>query len=152
MQSDVRRVSLLANVVATEPSPSLDILSVDLLADRSQGKAREVRTLVKLACHAQGACLPFYAIVSRQETEADDAPSALSAISSSGVVKQQDAIVIRPGAHAILVMDDARSHVQISVVSLENGIAGHRIHVASPDHKKVYLAEVVSARLLKGSL
>jgi len=49
------------------------------------------------------------------------------------------------------VMDDARSHVQISVISLENGIAGHRIRVTSPDHKQFYVAEVVSANLVRRS-
>jgi flagella basal body P-ring formation protein FlgA len=58
---------------------------------------------------------------------------------------------MRAGAHATLVMDDARSHIQVAVISLENGIAGHRIRVASLDHKQVYVAEVVSANLLKRS-
>ena len=48
-------------------------------------------------------------------------------------------------------MDDARAHVELSVVSLENGAAGHKIRVATPDHKQVYLAEVVSANRLKRS-
>jgi flagella basal body P-ring formation protein FlgA len=55
------------------------------------------------------------------------------------------------GTHATLVIDDQRSHIQLSVISLENGIAGHRIRVASPDHKQFYVGEVVSARLLKGN-
>jgi len=49
------------------------------------------------------------------------------------------------------VMDDGRSHIQVAVISLENGIAGHRIRVASPDHKQIYVAEVVGANLLKRS-
>jgi flagella basal body P-ring formation protein FlgA len=58
---------------------------------------------------------------------------------------------IRAGAHATMVMDDERAHIQVAVVSLENGIAGHRIRVASPDHKQIYVAEVVNANLLRRS-
>jgi hypothetical protein len=60
-------------------------------------------------------------------------------------------ITMRAGTHATLVMDDNRSHIQVAVISLENGLVGHRIHVASPDHKQTYVGEVVNARLLRGS-
>jgi flagella basal body P-ring formation protein FlgA len=58
---------------------------------------------------------------------------------------------MRAGTHATLMMDDQRSQIQIAVISLENGMVGHRIHVASPDHKQTYVGEVVNARLLRGS-
>ncbi len=58
---------------------------------------------------------------------------------------------MRPGTHATMVMNDSRMQVQVSVISLESGIAGHKIRVESPDHKKIYVAEVVSANLLKRS-
>jgi flagella basal body P-ring formation protein FlgA len=66
-------------------------------------------------------------------------------------LKPNVAITMRAGAHATLVMDDDRAHIQIAVISLENGLAGHRIRVASPDHKQVYVAEVVNASLLRKS-
>jgi flagella basal body P-ring formation protein FlgA len=50
-----------------------------------------------------------------------------------------------------MLMDDDRSHIQIAVISLENGVAGHSIRVTSPDHKQVYVAEVVNASLLRKS-
>jgi len=48
-------------------------------------------------------------------------------------------------------LDDHRSRIRVSVVSLEKGAAGSRIRVASPDHKQVYVAEVVSSSQLKAS-
>jgi hypothetical protein len=48
-------------------------------------------------------------------------------------------------------MDDQRAHIQVAVISLENGMVGHRIRVATPDHKQTYIGEVVNARLLRGS-
>lgn len=147
------QVLLLAKVVASEPSPVLDVVSVEPLGDRSPDKNRETRSLVKMGCRLPGACLPFYSIVSKPEDAIDSPPGSrgFSAAMGNAALKANTGIVIRAGAHATLVMDDARSHVEVAVVSLENGVAGHRIHVASPDHKQVYVAEVVSANLLRRS-
>ncbi len=153
IQTADEQVTLLARVVASKPSPVLDILSVEPLDDRSWGKRRAARVLVKLACHVHGACLPFYSIVSRPDAEPESLPGARGVSPAAGysALKSQNRIIMRPGAHAMLEMDDARMHVQVAVVSLESGIAGHRIRVESPDHKKIYVAEVVSANLLKRS-
>jgi flagella basal body P-ring formation protein FlgA len=61
------------------------------------------------------------------------------------------AITMRSGTHAVLQMDDNRSHVQIAVISLQDGSAGDRIRVASPDRKQIFTAEVIGANLLKRS-
>ncbi len=144
------QVSLLANVVAAEPHPLLDVLAVERLGDRWSGQHAEPRSLIKLACHAQATCLPFYAIVSWPGGAAGSA-SVPSLAAADAALKPSGAITMRAGAHATLVMDDDRSHIQIAVVSLENGAIGHRIRVASPDHKQIYIGEVVSANLLKRS-
>jgi hypothetical protein len=153
MQTMDEQVLMLANVVATESAPELDVLSVVPLGDGAQGTHRELHSLVKLGCHSPGTCLPFYSIVSKLGASVDSTPvvHAFSVVPGDAALKPNTGIVIRAGAHATLVMDDARSHIQITVISLENGIAGHTIHVASPDHKQVYSAEVVSANLVKRS-
>ena len=148
-----QQVTLLAQVVATEPSPILDIVSAKPLGDRLAGKHDGSRLLVKLACHVPDACLPFYSIVSSPEATIESTPSPLSAFADAGnaLLKTNAAITMRAGAHATLEMDDARSRIQVAVISLENGITGHRIRVASPDHKQVYVAEVINASLLRKS-
>lgn len=153
IQTMDEQVVLLANVVATESAPMLDILSVQPVGDRALDKHRELQFLVKLGCRLPGTCLPFYSILSKPEGSVDSTPvaHASSVVIGDAALKPNTGIVIRAGAHATLVMDDARSHIQITVISLENGIAGHTIHVASPDHKQVYTAEVVSANLVKRS-
>lgn len=153
MQISSRQVSLLAKVVATEPDPALDVLSVEPLDDRSAGQTEESRFRVKMACHLRGKCLPFYAVVEVSEGTAGQAMNSSSAFGGLGnlVSKRNDEFTIRSGAHARLVMDDERAHIEVSVVSLENGMTGQKIRVASPDHKQVYVAEVVSANLLKRS-
>jgi flagella basal body P-ring formation protein FlgA len=93
--------------------------------------------------------LPFYAVVS-WPTE----PQGRTTITSNTFIaasKPNAAISMRAGAHAILVMDDGRAHIQIAVISLENGIVGHNIRVATPDHKQTYVAEVANEILLRKS-
>jgi hypothetical protein len=141
------QVTLLTRVVATHPHPVLDVLSVDPSGQGRPAPHSRASSQVKLACHLPGECLPFYAIVSwsqstaRPGTDTPD-PSTLNAKSE---------IIMRAGTHATLLMDDERLHIQVAVISLENGMAGHRIRVSSPDHKQVYFGEVVSGSLLKGS-
>jgi hypothetical protein len=141
------QVSLLARVVATKPHPVLDILSVDPSSQGELSPSSPTQSRVKLACHLPGECLPFYAIVSRSQST----PRPATNTSDPSTPNAKSEIIMRVGTHATLVMDDDRSHIQVAVISLENGMAGHRIRVSSPDHKQVYFGEVVSASLLKGS-
>jgi hypothetical protein len=147
------QVSLLANVVATDPNPALDILSVAPLDARSAADNPEARSRVKMVCHQPAACLPFYVIVRfpKEAVEHGAGASGASTATGSDLLKPKELITMRAGAHAMMVMDDGRSHIQVAVISLENGIAGHRIRVASPDHKQIYVAEFVGANLLKRS-
>ncbi len=151
--ADSLRPADFAKVVATDPDPVLDISSVAPLGDGRSAGHSETNSKIKLVCHLPGTCLPFYAIVSWPAETVGHATSALSASPAVAktALKPNSEITIRAGAHATLVMDDDRAHIQVAVISLENGIAGHRIRVASPDRKQVYVAEVVSAKLLKGS-
>jgi hypothetical protein len=106
-----------------------------------------------MVCHQPAACLPFYVIVRfpKEAVEHGAGASGASTATGSDLLKPKELITMRAGAHAMMVMDDGRSHIQVAVISLENGIAGHRIRVASPDHKQIYVAEVVGANLLKRS-
>jgi hypothetical protein len=153
VQTREDQVSLLTRVVATESSPALDILSVEPLGKQPVAEHSPIGSRVRLGCHLPGKCLPFYAIVRGLEPPhglASTASHGSAGISNSMSNAKMD-ITMRAGTHATLVMDDNRCHIQVAVISLENGIAGHRIHVASPDHKQVYLGEVVNANLLRGS-
>jgi hypothetical protein len=144
MPTTGEQVSLLARVVAAHPHPVLDILSVEPFA---QGQPAPARSQVKLACHVQGECLPFYAIVDRSRSTARPATST----TDLSTLNAKSEIIMRAGTRATLLMDDDRLHIQVAVISLENGMAGHRIRVTSPDRKQVYFGEVVSASLLKAS-
>jgi hypothetical protein len=148
-----QQVSLLANVVATEPNPLLDVLTVEPLGPRGPDKRPVAHSLVRLACHESDKCLPFYAIVTWPAGPVEGASSAFgtSVDTVQPMWKPNVAIMMRAGTHATLLMDDERSHIQVAVISLENGIVGHRIRVTTPDHKQVFIGEVVSASLLRRS-
>jgi len=148
MQTTPEHVSLLTRVVATEPAPVLDVLSVETLGKGFLTENSGVRLRVKLACRIPGKCLPFYAIVSSIPSTAWPTSIGSNVPASSNANNE---VTMKAGTHATLLMDDQRSHIQIAVISLENGMVGHRIHVASPDHKQTYVGEVVNARLLRGS-
>ena len=143
------QVFLLTNVVAKVPDPVLDVLSVEPIGDKWFGGHSGTHSWVKLGCHLPGECLPFYAVVSWPQTPAGRATH--QSIASPAALKPKKVITMRAGTHATMLMDDDRSHIQIAVISLENGIAGHSIRVTSPDHKQVYVAEVVNASLLRKS-
>lgn len=151
IQTTGEQVSLLTRVVATEPSPKLDILSVEMLG-KGPLPEHSVRARVKLACDLPGKCLPFYAIVRTPQTVAG---STILASSVHGFgnprVNANSEVTMKVGTYATLLMDDQRAHIQVAVISLENGMVGHRIRVATPDHKQTYVGEVVNARLLRGS-
>ena len=143
------QVFLLTNVVAKVPDPVLDVLSVEPIGDKWFGGRSGSHSWVRLGCHLPGECLPFYAVVSWPQEPAGRATN--KAIAPPAAVKPKKVITMRAGTHATMLMDDDRSHIQIAVISLENGIAGHSIRVTSPDHKQVYVAEVVNASLLRKS-
>jgi hypothetical protein len=150
-QTSDEQVSLLARVVATEPYPKLDILSVEALGDAQSRGDSAARSMVKLTCDLPGTCLPFYAIVTWPEEAPPVIRSEATPVVKNARAKTNDEITMRAGTHAILVMDDHRSRIQVAVISLENGVAGKWIRVASPDHKQVYTGEVVSANVLRGN-
>jgi len=145
------QVSLPAKVVATKAHPVLDVLSIASLGLRwSEGRS-ESHSLVKIGCHEPGTCLPFYAIVNWPEGTIDAGSASSLPGSASAKLKANAPVAIRAGAHALLEMDDNRSHIEVAVISLQNGNAGDKIRVATPDRKQTYTAEVIGANLLKGS-
>jgi len=145
------QVSLLARVVATDAHPQLDILSVAPFGVLSNTKHSEAQSLVKLGCRRPGACLPFYVFVKEEKGGSVSGPAGTPLASPKLRAGKNAAITIRSGTHAVLLMDDSRSHVQMAVISLEDGSAGDRIRVASPDRKQILTAEVIGANLLKRS-
>jgi hypothetical protein len=151
IQITSRQVLLPAKLVATESSPILDIISVEPLKDQYPDYSAGVTAKVRVACHIPVICIPFYAIVTLPADTFDKARfrSNKNGDTETPATKAKPS-AIRFGNRAILLLNDGRAQIEISVVSLENGDVGQLIRVASPDHRHVYVAEVISASVLKG--
>jgi len=145
---DAGQVTLPARVVASVPSPALDIVAIQPAVQSRLIPHPTARALVRLACRQPGDCLPFYALVRGLEPAAVTSASKPSRVA---VNPQRAQFTMPAGTRATLVMDDNRSHIEVSVISLQNGMAGHWIRVASRDHKQIYYAEIVNANLLRGA-
>jgi hypothetical protein len=143
MQTADEQVVLPARVVATEPYPALDILSVEPLPDAAGAKTAAARSTIKVACRTPQSCVPFFAIVTGLQ-------AATTPVNPAALPNQLAAITMRAGTHAILVIEDQQVHIEVVVVTLENGATGKWIRVASPDRKQFYRAEVVSPYQLRG--
>jgi hypothetical protein len=142
-------ISLPARIVATERAPILEVNSVEEFSRYEVNGHSVARSKIKLTCRAVSVCLPFYAIVSRKGRPTES--SARTFVPSNlEVLEPKSKVTMAVGTSATLVMGDENMHIELKVVSLESGSTGRLIRVASPDHKTIYVAEIVSANLVRG--
>jgi hypothetical protein len=125
--TDATQITLLGNVIASEPDPALDVRSVTTLHNTSA---------IQLTCHNPAACLPFYVL-------ANITPTALR--------KPTPPIVMRSNTSATLLIDDGRTHLKLSVTTLQSGATGDIIRARTADHKHIYSAEVINPTTLRGT-
>jgi hypothetical protein len=145
------QITLLADVVATTPTPVLRVRSLERLnADR---------LMVRLQCANEEDCLPF--MVSIQIDK--NVPTRLASISSreslqSGAISwpsqepEPGSAVIRSGSPAMLQLEGPHIQIRIPVICLQNGAAGQTIRATDKDHRRIYAAQVVDAGILRGRL
>jgi len=147
----IGQVSLLTNAIAIDPSPSLDVVSIDPFGNPSLEPGSDTSSKVKIVCHVRGTCVPFYVLVRFPADATKGFRLPASATSERQALATNPAFsTMHLGDRATLVLNDDRAQIRISVVSLENGSAGQTIRVASVDRRHVYHAEVVNGALLKG--
>jgi hypothetical protein len=142
-------ISLPARIVATDPAPMFEINSVEKYYGYELEGRPVTRSKIKLSCRVTSACLPFYAIVSWKDA-ARESNVKLFIPSNLESSAPKSKITMAAGTPATLVMGDENMHIQLKVVSLESGPRGALIRVASPDHKTIYVAEIVSPNLVRG--
>jgi hypothetical protein len=138
-----QQVTLLADVAATTPDPTLVMESMERWGDH--------RMKVRMNC-ANAECVPFYVAIQWGQTE--PIPAAFANRAATGAVTAKvapGAVVLRAGSTAILMLEGDHVHIQLPVVCLESGAVGQTIRVASRDHKQTFVAQVGDATLLKGS-
>ncbi len=141
------QVTLLTNVVATTSAPRLTI--------RSMEKSSDHRIIVRLECNMPEECLPFFVSICPGDGNGVQQSSSKASSPQQPVPEfnsRSKSFAIRSGSPATLLLDSDRVHIRLAVICLENGAAGQKIRVSSPDHRQVYTAEVIDGSLLKGRL
>jgi len=125
---------------------------------------------LRLVCKDHSECIPFFAEVTFPDAVdvtklrggkttqvaavqgSEIASHASVSDSSAKPAPAKDIAILRAGTPTTLVLDADRIHIRLEVISLQAGSAGSRVRVSSPDHKQVYVAEVVTPTLVKGEL
>lgn len=140
------QVDMLTRVVAATSSPRLTIDSAETMGGR---------LIVRLSCEQSSECLPFLVAV-RATPEAAARLAGLSAndggLNRSSAPMASHEVVIRTGTPAVLLLDGKHVHIQIPVVTMENGSIGQRIRVTEKGSRQTYTAVVVNGGLLQGRL
>jgi hypothetical protein len=141
----VRRIT---SVRATQANPDLEVTSI---IPWQKASAR-----VRMRCRQPEVCLPFYVIIA-WATPAEMVNVVQSVHPATKEITGRDRTsheswLVHSGDRATLVMMSQHMRIELPVVCLSNGSAGHSIRVASTDHKQTYVAEVVGEKLLKGGL
>lgn len=139
------QVEVLSGSVRAKENASLRVVSV---RDKADGGI-----MVKLRCQNNQQCLPFYALVHGVDGATTGAVRGREAKQlASNPHEALPQTIIRGGDRATLILESADSRMRIPVVCLQNGAVGEKIHVASPDHRQFFDAEVVAVGMLKGKL
>jgi hypothetical protein len=141
------QVTLLTEVVAKTNPPSLKVESIEQWGNH--------RIKVRLGCEDQDDCLPFYVAVRFDQDGGAKAAGYRSNQASAVDARQsqvQQAIAVRAGSRAVLLIDGGHVHVRLNVICLENGATGQNIRVECKDPKQTYVAKVVNGGFLRGNL
>ncbi len=154
------QVSFPTAIPATVEHARLELLGLEPLGTTTRAKMR---------CLDRSACIPFYVAVmgiadvrmGRRDLPSDSekndaAKRAPERKPSAPLLMKRDSeaepLLMKPGSEATLHI--AANHMQITVpvICLQNGHKGERIRVASVDHTKTFVGEVVSAGYLRAEL
>ena len=145
VQVNESQIEFLSSVSSASEHVQLKLVSLAKLNDDAL-KAH-------LRCESNSECLPFYVVL--RHLNAVNLPTRFSANTGNPKahpVKKQGERVVRGGQAATMIYETKDIRIVLPIVCLQNGRRGERIRVASPDRKKIYLAEVVDNGLVKGIL
>jgi hypothetical protein len=105
---------------------------------------------VRMRCQ-NNECLPFYVLLRgvnfSEEQTRQQFPRRIV-----NQVNPKSRRVVRSGERVTLIVEGKDLRITLPVICLQNGALGQKIRVSSSDHKKIYIAEVTQAGLLKSTL
>ncbi len=113
------------------------------------------RLRVRLVCSDTHDCLPFFAIVQYgDDTGAKLAASFYVGSSLKPVlpIRTVETAALRPGEHAVLLLEDKQMQITLPVLLMDGGALGSTVRVSSLDRKRVYVATIVAMQVVRGAL
>ncbi len=142
-------VDLAAHISATVELPVLEIQSAVLLNPHS---AR-----LRVGCQVHSECMAFYASAQWPATSQPISTAMLAASvgrpvpgAGGGAVKAVSAL--RPGSHAVLLIDQDRIHIRLPVICVQGGAAGDKVKVTTANRQQLFEAVILNNEELKGTL
>lgn len=138
--TDANQIDVLSGVTTTETANIY-------VARATRGPGDLIK--VKLRCHDNRECLPFYVLVHG----IDETSLTLSSLGLAPPIKASPPKnLMRGGEHATLILETPDSRMSLPVICLQSGVLGQEIRVTSLDHRQFYDAKIVAVGLLKGNL
>lgn len=154
MKVSADQITLLTDVLAKTSTPTLRVQSMERWDDH--------RLRVRLDCANADECVPFFVAVRFSQPPAAASATPASAATAlyntpalpagSTVPRSANAVAVKAGSMATLLLEGGHVHIQLVVVCLENGTPGQTIRVVSQDRRHNYMAEVIDGTTLKGRL
>jgi hypothetical protein len=136
-----RQIRFLSTVTSRHEDPVLDLVSICPWGSHAM-KAR-------LACRDHSECLPFFVAV---EVDNPNIERKASGPHQERLLARRAPPILRVGTEATLMLRSESLQIAVPVICLENGEVGRSIRVTTLDRRRIYKAEVVSAKLLKGEI
>jgi len=116
-------------------------------------KWQQSSAMLRMRCINSADCVPFFVMLRWPGAqERDAALSAPVLVKARAQTHQAGNVLVRAGDQATLILENKQFRIITPVTCLENGVQGQKIRVRSADRKKIRVAEVKEAGLLKGSL
>ncbi len=142
-------VDLAAHISATVGEPVLEIQSAVLLNPHS---AR-----LRVGCQVHSECMAFYAsaqwpATSQPITMAMLAASAGKPGPGGGGTAVKAVSALRPGSHAVLLIDQDKIHIRLPVICVQGGAAGDKVRVTTANRQQLFEAVILNSDELKGTL
>ena len=144
---DPPQITLPFAVATSSARPLLLVSSVEALP--------MARLRVRLACGDTRDCLPFFATVQCADDDAAKSAATTHMSSSSGPtlpIKTMEKPALRPGDHAMLLLEDKQMQISLPVLSIDGGKLGSMVRVSSLDRKQTYVATIVGTQVVRGTL
>jgi hypothetical protein len=136
------QVQILSAVTIKAPAAVLQVAGIERWKDKD--------ALVKFRC-TKGECLPFYVALHWQTFEQREMALAASSVKRTVGASVRQQLLVRAGQQATLITTNNKFKARTPIICLQAGTQGQKVRVATMDHKRIALAEVVDSGVLRGS-